>query len=132
MTAVELYPALRGLHLTTVGVTIALFTLRGVWMLQDSPRLRQRWLRVVPHSNDTLLLASGIGLAVVAGQAPGPQAWLTAKLVGLVVYIGLGLVALRLGRTRRVRAVAFAAALVTVAYIVAVAVTRQVVPGSVM
>jgi len=105
---------------------------RGAWMLRDSPRLRQRWVRVVPHANDTLLLASGVGLAVVTGQAPGDQAWLTAKLVGLVVYIGLGLVAMRLGRTRRVRTAAFAGALITVAYIVAVAITRQVVPAPAM
>jgi uncharacterized membrane protein SirB2 len=128
VTAAELYPPLRGLHLTTVAVTIALFTLRGLWMLRASPLLGRRWVRIAPHTNDTLLLASGIGLAVVTGQAPGPQAWLTAKLVGLVAYIGLGLVAMRFGRSRLVRAAAFAAALATVAYIVAVALTRRALP----
>ena len=128
MTAAELYPALRVTHVATVAVTIALFALRGVWMLRASPLLGRRWVRVVPHVNDTLLLASGIALAVLTGRTPWAQPWLAAKLVGLVVYIALGTLALKRGRSRAGRAAAFAAALLAVAYIVAVAVTRQVLP----
>jgi len=130
MTGWEAFSGLRLVHITTVAVTVGLFALRGVCMLRDSPRLRRRWVRVVPHVNDTLLLASGIGLAYVTGQAPWRHSWLAAKLVGLLVYIGLGMVALRRGRTRTVRAAAFAGALAVVAYIIAVAVTRQVLPWS--
>jgi uncharacterized membrane protein SirB2 len=51
--------------------------------------------------------------------------WLTAKVVALVAYIVLGAVALKYGRTKAVRSVALVAAILTFAYIVAVAVTRN-------
>ncbi|MHB1249164.1 MAG: SirB2 family protein, partial [Polaromonas sp.] len=53
------------------------------------------------------------------------QAWLTAKVLALTVYIVLGSVALKRGKTRGVRRWAFAAALAAFVYIVAVALTRQ-------
>ena len=59
------------------------------------------------------------------GLSPIAQPWLAAKLVGLVCYIGLGLVALRFGGTKKVRRIAFAGALVTLAYIVGVALSRD-------
>jgi uncharacterized membrane protein SirB2 len=49
----------------------------------------------------------------------------SAKLIGLLVYIGLGMVALRPGRAKRVRAVAWVAALATVAWIISVAITKN-------
>jgi uncharacterized membrane protein SirB2 len=128
VTALSLYPLVRGVHLATVAVTVTLFALRGVWMLRASPRLGRRWARVVPHANDTLLLASGIALAGITGQAPWDQPWLAAKLAGLAAYIGLGLVALRFGPTRRLRGGAWMAALAAVAYIVAVGLTRRPLP----
>lgn len=123
------YTLLRLLHTGTVFVTLALFLLRGFWMLLDSPRLSQRWVRILPHVNDTLLLAAAIGLLVVAEINPLNQPWIMAKIIGLIAYIGLGTVALKRGRTKAVRVKAFVAALGVFAYIVAVAVTKQVVPG---
>lgn len=123
------YTLLRLLHTGTVFVTLALFLLRGFWMLLDSPRLSQRWVRILPHVNDTLLLAAAIGLLVVAEIDPLNQPWIMAKIIGLIAYIGLGTVALKRGRTKAVRVKAFVAALGVFAYIVAVAVTKQVVPG---
>lgn len=123
------YALLRLLHIGTVYVTLALFLLRGFWMLIDSPRLRQRWVRVLPHVNDTLLLLAAIGLVVVAELDLLEQPWLMAKIIGLLAYIGLGTVALKRGRTKAIRVKAFIAALGVFAYIVAVAVTKQVIPG---
>jgi len=123
------YTLLRLLHIGTVYVTLALFLLRGVWMLLDSPRLQQRWVKIVPHVNDTLLLAAAIGLLIVGGIDPLEQPWLIAKIIGLLTYIGLGTLALKRGRTKAVRVKAFLAALGVFAYIVAVAVTKQVIPG---
>lgn len=123
------YPLLRTLHIATVHISLALFLLRGFWMLRESPRLRDRWVRILPHVNDTLLLAAAIAMLVVAGLNPLEQPWLLAKIIGLLTYIGLGTVALKRGRTRAVRGKALLAALGVFAYIVAVAVTRQVVPG---
>ncbi|MCU0811937.1 MAG: SirB2 family protein, partial [Thiobacillaceae bacterium] len=84
------YALIKHLHLATIVVTLTLFLLRGVWMLMDSPRLQARWTRIVPHINDSLLLASGIALAALMQQYPLVHGWLTAKLFALIAYIVLG------------------------------------------
>jgi len=115
------YTALKLLHMSSAALSVALFTLRGVWMIQASPRLQQRWVRVLPHVIDSLFLASGISLALLLRQYPLVHDWLTAKVFALVLYIILGSVALRPGRKRAVRIAAFVAALAVFAYIVGAA-----------
>ncbi len=122
------YGFLKQFHLATIAITLTLFVLRGVWMMADSPRLQARWVRIVPHVNDTLLLASGLSLAVLLGQYPLENGWLTAKLFALILYIVLGTVALKAGRTKGMRIAAWIAALLVFGYMVAVAVTRAPVP----
>jgi len=119
------YVALKQLHIACVALSYAGFVVRGVWMMRDSPLLAARWVRIVPHVNDTLLLASVIALAVMSGQYPFQQGWLTAKVIALAVYIVLGTVALRPGRARGRRVAAWIAAQVVFLYIVGVAVTRN-------
>jgi len=119
------YLALKNLHLATITLTLALFLLRGFWMMAKSPRLQARWVRIVPHVNDTLLLASGIGLAVMIQQYPLVHGWLTAKLFALIAYIVLGTIALKRGKTRGQRIAAWLAALLVFGYMVAVAVAHD-------
>lgn len=122
------YSLLKQFHLTTIALTLTLFILRGVWMMADSPRLRARWVRIVPHVNDTLLLASGIVLAVLIRQYPLVNGWLTAKFFALIAYIVLGTIALKRGRTKGTRVAAWIAALLAFGYMVAVAVTHTPFP----
>lgn len=105
-----------------------LFFVRGLWLLRDSHWLRRRWVRVVPHVVDTLLLGSAIALAVMLRQYPFVTGWLTAKVLALIVYIGLGLMAFRFARTRRMQCTAWLAAQAVFIYIVAVALTRNPLP----
>lgn len=123
------YAVLRGLHIGTVHVTLVLFLLRGFWMVTDSPRLQHRWVRVVPHVNDSLLLFAAIAMLVAGGFNPIRQPWLSAKIIGLLAYIGLGSIALKRGKTKSIRIKALIAALGVFAYIAAVAVTKQAIPG---
>lgn len=118
-------PTLKLLHISLATLSVALFSLRGVWMLLESPLRDARWTRVVPHVIDTLFLATGIWLAMRIGQYPFVQPWLTAKVLGLVAYIILGSIALKRGRTRAIRGAAFVAALLVFAYIVGVARARH-------
>ena len=120
--------ALKYLHVATVLVSYALFVVRGAWMLADSPMLAKRWVRIVPHVNDTVLLIAAIWLTTLIGQYPGTSAWLTAKVTGLIIYILIGTVALRRGPTKSIRAVAWVAAQLVFFYIVAVALTRDANP----
>lgn len=119
------YLALKHLHITFAALSGSFFLLRGVWMLLDSPLLQRRWVRIVPHVVDTLLLASALGLVFWSGQYPFVQNWLTAKVLALVAYIVLGTIALKRGKTKGIRTFALLAALATFAYIVAVALTRR-------
>ncbi|MEO6353820.1 MAG: SirB2 family protein [Oxalobacteraceae bacterium] len=122
------YLAIRHLHITCALLSGSLFLLRGYWMLLDSPALQRRWVRIAPHVIDTLLLASALVMVFWSAQYPFVQNWLTAKVIALLVYIGLGTIALKRGKTRTVRVSAFIAALLVFAYIVGVALTRQAMP----
>jgi uncharacterized membrane protein SirB2 len=122
------YNALKAVHVGAVGVSLGLFLLRGAWMMAGSPLLQRRWVRVVPHVVDTVLLVSAIWLAIELRQAPFRDGWLTAKILGLLLYVVLGSVALKHGRTKVARTGAFAAALAVFTYIVAVARTKDAVP----
>lgn len=119
-----MYLALKHLHLTMVMLSLSLFVLRGLWMLGDSALLQRRWVRIIPHLIDTVLLASAIGLTLVLQQYPVVNGWLTAKVLALVIYIILGSIALRYGTTKKIRTAAWAAALATFGYIASVGITR--------
>ena len=119
------FAVLKAVHVACVAISYLLFFARGIWMINGSPLLQQRWLRVLPHVNDTLLLAAAIALAVMINQYPLKDAWLTAKVVGLVVYIAIGTVAIKPGRTRGVRIAAWIAAQIVFFYIVGVALTHN-------
>lgn len=116
------------IHVACVAASYALFFLRGVWLMQDSSMLRRRWVKVVPHVTDTLLLVSAIVLAVGIQQYPFIDNWLTAKVIGLVFYIGFGMIAFRFGKTMRTKITAWVAAQLVFFYIVAVARTHSPLP----
>jgi uncharacterized membrane protein SirB2 len=120
------YAAVKQLHLAAVALSWTLFFLRGVWMIADSPRLKARWVRVVPHVNDTILLVAGVYLATFVGLQP----WILAKLAALVAYILIGMVAITRGPTKPVRIAAWIAAQCVFLYIVAVALRKNPLPFS--
>jgi len=124
-----LYLGLKHLHVLAVYLSLALFLLRGVWMWRESPRLQARWLRIVPHLIDTILLGAAIALLVMVWGNPLNQPWLIAKIIALLAYIGLGSLALKRGKTPALRRKAFIAALGVYAYMLAVAVSKSAIPG---
>lgn len=120
-----MYTGIKHIHLLCVALSGLGFFLRGLLMLADSPWLSRRWVKVVPHVNDSVLLLAALLLAVLSGQYPFVHGWLTAKLLGLLAYIGLGVVALRPGQPKALRGAAWLAALAVFGWIVSVALTRQ-------
>lgn len=119
------YALLKLIHVSAVLLSYLLFLTRGIWMMRASAQLQQRWVKIMPHVIDTVLLASAIMLAVLIQQNPLTDAWLTAKVVGLLVYIGCGMVALRFGKTRTVKVGSWIMAQVVFFYIVLVALTKN-------
>ena len=126
---VTTYSLLKYLHVACVVLSGAGFALRGIWMMQGSPMLARRWVRVGPHVVDTVLLASAIALVIMmTDQYSLVHGWLAAKIFGLVAYIVLGSIALKYGRSSAIRISGFCGALLVFAYIVAVAITKSVLP----
>ncbi|WP_075181072.1 SirB2 family protein [Pantoea sp. 1.19] len=114
------YPTIKWLHFLTFLITLSLFLLRFYWLQRSPARLQQRWVRIVPHVNDTLLLLSGVVLMVLSGRYPFTPAGaaLTEKLLGVILYIGLGAVVLsRRPRAMKTRWTGFIMALVTLGLI---------------
>ena len=129
-----LYLALKHLHVACVILSIGGFCLRGWWLGKSALAGRHApwhggrlWLRALPHINDSLLLASALGLAALLGQYPFVDAWLTAKVLGLLAYIVLGALALDPGRPASIRLAAGVMALAAYGWIVSVALSKH--PG---
>lgn len=116
------------LHMSLVLLSISGFFARGVLMIRDSGLLQRRWIKVAPHFIDTGLLLSAIILASQWGFAALEMPWLQAKIGALLVYILLGVIAIRPLFGKPVRIAAWLAAMLTFAYIVGVAVTKDPLP----
>lgn len=119
------YLLLKMIHVSSVVISYSLFFLRGIWLMQDSNNLRQRWVKVLPHVIDTILLTSAIALAILIQQDPLNNAWLTAKVIGLLIYILLGMIAIRFGKTKKTRIAAWIGAQCVFIYIVLVALSKN-------
>lgn len=108
-----LYTSMKHIHLLAIALSVLFLTVRYILMMMDSSLLQKKFFKVTPHIVDTILLASGISLIFITGFIPftAAGAWLTEKITCVLVYIALGFVALKLGRTKLIRSVAFFGAL---------------------
>jgi uncharacterized membrane protein SirB2 len=118
------YVTVKTLHVVLAALTGFLFAIRAYGMYRQPSFLAHRRVKVVPHIVDTLLLASGVWLAWQIGLS-GLRGWLPAKLIALVLYIALGMVALKWGRSKPLRVSAAFAALLVLGYIACVAATKS-------
>lgn len=115
------YLLIRTLHIGCAVLTLCGFTLRGYWMWTGSALLEHRLSRVLPHIIDTVLLASAIALVVMSGFYPVTTSWINYKIILLLVYIVLGTIALKRGKTPAIRRTAFLLALLSVSSIIVIA-----------
>jgi uncharacterized membrane protein SirB2 len=122
---IEFYPQIKFVHVLCVILSGSLFTLRGLMMFAGSRLANHAAVRYLSYAIDTTLLTAALMLVTILHQYPFVQAWLTVKVLLLVVYIVLGAFALRRARTRRMRAICYVAALATFASIVGVALTHN-------
>ena len=119
------YFAVKTIHQAAVVLSVTGFFARGAGSLLGATWTSGRLARTVPHVVDSVLLVSALWLAWTLRLTPTATPWLLAKIIGLLVYIGLGVVALKPGRPAPVRAAAWIAALVTFGWIVSVAITKN-------
>ncbi|WP_294637873.1 SirB2 family protein [uncultured Aquabacterium sp.] len=119
------YTTLKTLHLAAITLSALGFAARGLGIFTGAGWVRSKPARVLPLVVDTVLLASGVALAILLKLQPGQAPWLMAKLIGLVVYIGLGTVAIRPGRPMAVRAAAWVSALMVLGWMASVALSKR-------
>ena len=119
------YPWLKQIHMGLALLSIAGFVLRWCWRMLQSPLAMTRAARVVPHLVDTVFLATAVMLSSMAGRDSLGAAWFSAKIIGLVLYILLGMMAMRSAPAVRRSLPAFIAAVLVFAWIVTVAITKS-------
>ena len=119
------YSTVKTIHQSAVALSFAGFFARGLGALGGAAWVRARPAKTLPHVVDSVLLLSALWLAWTLRLNPAGAPWLLAKIVGLVAYIGLGMVALKDGRPLTLRATAWLAALLVFGYIVSVALTKS-------
>lgn len=111
------------LHLTFVVLAFASFIGRVLLPMMRPDLVKQKAFKIAPHVIDTLLLLSGITLVFQGSWLSGEYGWLVAKIIALLIYIGLGVVTMRSeGQTRWL---AFGGAIACFIYIGIVAVSKN-------
>ncbi|WP_062535518.1 SirB2 family protein [Mizugakiibacter sediminis] len=125
MALAYFYPQIKLLHIWCVALSGTLFLLRGSLRMAGVGFANHAALRYLSYAIDTTLLTAALMLVAILRQYPFVQGWLTVKVLLLAVYIALGTLALKRGRTPRARAVAFVAALAVYAFIVSVAIAHD-------
>ncbi len=114
---------IKTIHLTFILLSVFSFVGRVILSETHPTLLKQPVFKAAPHIINTLLLLSGVILVFQGQWLSRETGWLLAKVIGLIGYIGLGIVTLR---TRgRNRWLAFAGAMACIVYIGIVAVTRK-------
>jgi len=119
------YPVLKLIHIVCAGISLLMFMWRG-WESIEGKAIPRHWKRRIPDAVDAVLLGTGVLLMLIIAQYPWQADWLAVKLLSIVVYIALGMVALRFARSRQVKTIAWLAAIGVFAFIVWLAHTRSV------
>lgn len=119
---------MRALHATLAFTSLGFFVTRASARLMRATWVRRRWARTLPHVIDTLLLSMGVGLLFRLGLWPHQLPWLSAKLIALVGYIGLGMVVMKLQGPRWIVLVTMISAILVFTYMLSVAFSKQVWP----
>jgi uncharacterized membrane protein SirB2 len=107
----DFYPEIKLVHVTAAITSGSLFLLRGIAANWGGSWAMARPVRYLSYSIDIVLLSAGLLLLTILPSAVYSNGWLALKLALLVVYIGLGMLALKRGRTANIRRGCFLAAI---------------------
>lgn len=122
----EFYIEIRSVHIAAVALSGTLFALRAfAFNLTGAQWPKAAAVRYFSYSVDTVLLTAALMLTTIIGQYPFTSGWLTVKVVLLVIYIGLGMLALKPARTPQFRLSATLAAVAVFLFIITVARTHH-------
>ena len=120
----EHYLLIRQLHILTAALSVTLFTIRFLLLVRSPTWQPNRWLKVLPHVNDSLLLILAILLCIIIQQAPLITPWLTEKVAAVVLYILAGMFALKWSKTHLSKIIWFIIAIFMFAYAANIAINK--------
>ena len=120
----EHYLLIRQLHILTAALSVTLFTIRFLLLVRSPTWQPNRWLKVLPHVNDSLLLILAVLLCIIIQQAPLITPWLTEKVAAVILYILAGMFALKWSKTRLSKIIWFIIALFMFAYAANIAINK--------
>ncbi|MDP2715190.1 SirB2 family protein [Rheinheimera sp.] len=119
-----MYMAYKHFHLLMVVLSVSFLLVRYAMSLKPAAILQRKFFKIAPHVIDTLLLVSAVLLMITLQQYPFVHAWLTEKLLAVLAYIALGVMAFK-GRTAAIRWICFLGALGWLGLVLRVAITKQ-------
>ena len=120
----EHYLLIRQLHILTAALSVTLFTIRFLLLVRSPTWQPNRWLKVLPHVNDSLLLIFAILLCIIIQQAPLITPWLSEKVAAVILYILAGMFALKWSKTRLSKIIWFIIAIFMFAYAANIAINK--------
>jgi uncharacterized membrane protein SirB2 len=118
---IEFYPQIKEFHVFIALLSGSLFAVRGAFALGGA-----RWPRALPvkwlsYAIDTSLLTAAMMLLTILPWAMFANGWLVTKILLIVAYVVLGVLAMRPHRSTRDRALYYAAALLAFAAVYGIA-----------
>lgn len=119
-----MYPLLKHLHLMFIALSLITFLLRGFWMLNGSAMLQKKIVKITPHIVNTFMLLTGIAIAVYLKLSPGDNPWLMAKIIGIVLFIALGVAIVKV-TNRKAKAALWLLALLVFIDIAMIAISKS-------
>jgi len=120
-----LYPLLKMLHVGFALISITALALRFWWNWRKPEVIPGLWLKIGPHINNALLIISAFALAFLLALSPHSQPWLMNKLIFLVLYVVLAILAVKPTFSLKVRAGAFISAFVIFMAMAHIAVSKM-------
>lgn len=123
---IEFYAQIKWVHVAAVLCSGTIFLLRGLLVQAGrQPIAMAAPVRYLSYAVDTILLTAALMLLTILPGAMFANGWLTMKIVLLVIYVGLGTFALKRGRTPKVRAACYVAALLVYVSIIGIALAHH-------
>lgn len=119
-----MYAILKHSHLLILALSFLTFFVRGIFMMRDSKTANHKIFKIVPHIFYTLLIVTGIGLAIQLHYSPMQHPWLIAKIIALGVYIVLGVLTFKHANAVT-RKILWALTLTVFIYIISVAQSKN-------
>ncbi len=118
---VEFYPQIKQFHVFVALLSGAIFAIRGACILAGATWPRALPARCLGYAVDTALLTAALMLLTILPWAMFANGWLLTKVALVAVYVTLGMLTMRRGRSSRQRAMTYALALLVFGAIYSIA-----------